>query len=462
MNLGMADDKDDCLRRRRLWRIAGLVVSSGLAACAHYTPLPLATEPALRATLPRLGIAAPQGSGPYPVDAIVALALENNPSLRAIRARRGVAQAQLLQSGILPNPSLSGAILPLLSGAGSVTGWNIGLAQDIKSLITYRTRRRESGFAARQADADILWQEWQVAGQARQIASALIAGERSRSSYQAAFDLFARRNEVINRALNAGNATLIMAAPTRVALQTARASLNALDQRQLVFRHQLNALLGFVPDLVVPLARDLPTLHFEPDTARTNLASIADRRPDLLALRLGYAAQDQNVRAQILSQFPDLVLGAGAASDNSRVINGGPQATIGLPIFNRNQGRIALSQATRIQLNVEYAARLTTVVSEVGALISEYDQLTRQLEVVRRDLPAARLAADRASRAFGSSNLDERSFVELVTNRFAKEQEITQLELALGDRRAALETLLGIGLPSFDTLPTMPELGARR
>jgi len=82
---------------------------------------------------------------------------------------------------------------------------------------------------------------------------------------------------------------------------------------------------------------------------------------------------------------------------------------------------------------------------------------------VRRDLPAARLAAQRASNAFGASNLDERSYVDLVTNFFAKEQEIMTLELALLDRQVALQTLLGAGLPSVETLPPSPMgAGARK
>ena len=64
----------------------------------------------------------------------------------------------------MPNPSLTGAFLPLLSGGGAVPAWNIGLSQDIKALLTYRTRRRAAVDSERQVAADIVWQEWQVAG----------------------------------------------------------------------------------------------------------------------------------------------------------------------------------------------------------------------------------------------------------------------------------------------------------
>jgi outer membrane protein TolC len=442
-------------RRRRLMATPGaiLAVLALLGGCAHYAPLPLDPVPPLAPTLTALPGA--NSRAPYDVAQIMALALQNNPDLRAERAKRGIAQAQLLQSGILPNPSVSGAILPLLAGAGSITGWTAGISQNIKAIVTYKSRRRQAGYAAGQVDADILWQEWQVAGQARQLAVELISAERSRPMLVEAFDLLSRRDTVLQRALAARNVTLVAVAPTRVALQGARANLLALDQRELALRHQLNALLGLVPDAIVPLTTTIDLPAFDPAAIRASLARLADRRPDLLALRLGYAAQDQGVRQAILSQFPDLVFGAQASSDNAGIINGGPSMTIGLPIFDRNQGNIAIANATRVQLNAAYSARLAAATGQVGAMLSEMEQLQGQLDLVRRDLPAARLAAARAVTAFGASNLDERSYVDLVTNRYAREQEVMTLELALRDRQVALQTLLGAGLPTVETLPAL-------
>jgi outer membrane protein TolC len=433
------------------------VVASALilSGCAVYNPLPLAPKAELANS--------PWGAGtdgsahsPLSVAEVVGLALERDPNLQAVRAKHGVAQAQLIQAGILPNPSLSGAFLPLLSGVGSVPAWTIGITQDIKSLIVYSTKVHGAGYLAQQVDADILWQEWQVAGQARQLAVDLIAGENSRPLLDRENQILSRRNAVLQQALAAGNVTLVTAAPTLVALQAARSSLYALDQRQLHLRHQLNALLGLVPSAIVPLSTSISLPPFDPNLIRTQLASLPGRRPDLLALRLGYAAQDAAVHQQILSQFPDLILGAVANSDNSQVINAGPQATLGLPIFDRNQGNIAIARATREQLHAEYSARLAAATGEVGGLLREMEQLSAQLAVVRQDLPAARLAASRAAAAFGASSIDERSYVDLLTNSFTKEQEVMTLELGLFDRQVALQTLLGADLPSVDTLPSMP------
>ena len=52
-------------------------------------------------------------------DQVALLAVQNNPDLRAVRAQHGVAQAQVLQAGLLPNPQFTGAFLPLVAGVGT-------------------------------------------------------------------------------------------------------------------------------------------------------------------------------------------------------------------------------------------------------------------------------------------------------------------------------------------------------
>lgn len=430
------------------FHLFAIALASALAGCAHYTAALLAAAPTLAPSAGAAGVP----YRPLAIDEVVALAVARAPDLVAARAKRGVGEATLLQAGVLPNPQLSGSFLPLISGAGTVPAWSFGLAQDVKALLVYRPKLRSARAAARQVDADLLWQEWQVASQARQLATDLVVREQGRPLLEQAFGLLQHRYQVMQAALAAGNATLVTASPSVVGYQDARAKLQALDQAQLQTRHKLNALLGFAPDVVLPLANIAPPDSLDIAAVRRALPTLPDRRPDLLALRFGYASQDQTLRAAILAQFPDFVLGGAIASDNSRVINAGPNATLGLPLFDRNQGNIAVARATRAQLRAEYAARLDSVVGEVGALLAETDQLRAQLAIVERDLPAARRTAERAGAAFGRSLLDERAYVDLITARFAKEQEVLALQLDLIGRRIAIDALTGAGLPGVDTL----------
>ena len=283
--------------RRLVPRPTTILLAALLSGCAHYAALPLAADPLLAPTIAVLdhpGAALP--TGPLSVSDVVDLALANNPELKAARLKRAIAAGQTKQASTLPNPSLTGAFLPLLSGVGTVPAWNVGLGQDLKTLLTYRTRRRAARDSEQQVAADVVWQEWQVAGQARQIASDLIVGRNSRASYLAAYQLLAARNAKLEQALAARNVTLVTVAPDRVALQAARSALNALDQKQLALMHQLNALLGLAPDVVVPLATQVELPPFDPAAIRAGLATLPERRPDLIALRMGYAAADEQVR----------------------------------------------------------------------------------------------------------------------------------------------------------------------
>ena len=48
-------------------------------------------------------------AAPLTVSEVALLAVQNDPDLRAARAQHGVAQAQVLQAGLLPNPQVTGA-----------------------------------------------------------------------------------------------------------------------------------------------------------------------------------------------------------------------------------------------------------------------------------------------------------------------------------------------------------------
>lgn len=423
------------------------------AACAQYQPLPLPSHPALASTVSDLRHDGYALTAPLTVSEVAMLAVQNDPDLLAARAQHGVAQAQLLQAGLLPNPQLVAAILPLMAGPGVTKAWNAALSYDIKSLITLSARRRAARNAAQQVDAQLLWQEWQVVGQARLLAVDIIEGNRSLKLLKRSRDLLAERERRSRQALAAGNATLSSVAPDRVAQQTAQTQVNDLERLQLSRRHQLSALLDLAPDTALPLTSKLDLPPFDPDTVERALPTLAERRPDLIALQLGYQAQDAKLRAAILAQFPNLNFGIAGGSDNSNVRNIGPQIGLELPIFDRNQDNVAIEQATRQQLHDEYAARLASADGQVRAMLTEIALLRRQLGLSRGNLAITARAAREATAALSEANLDERSYVDLVSARYAKEQEIISLEQSILEQEIAIATLIGAGMPSVSLPP---------
>jgi outer membrane protein TolC len=420
-----------------------------LAACGGPADLPLPTKPDLTDSLSGLRRDGINTSAPLKVTQVALLAVQNNPDLRAVRAQHDVAQAQVLQAGLLPNPQFTGAFLPLVAGHDTTSAYNAGLSEDIRALITLSSSRAAARASAGQVDAQILWQEWQVIGQARLLAVDIIEADRSLDLLRRNRDLLAARYRNSQRAVAAGNETLSVSTPDLAALETTTTQINDLQRQQLSRRHQLNALLGLAPDVAVPLDSrpDIPL--WNADAVRQALPTFAQRRPDLVALQLGYRAQNAKLRTAILSRFPNLMFGVTGGSDNANVRNLGPQITLELPIFNRNQGNIAIETATRHQLHDEYAARLTAASGQVRAMIAEIDLLSHQITAVRQDLATARRVAGQAEAAFNAGNLDERSYVDLVSARLTKEQEVVTIEQSLLDQQVAIATLIGDGLPAI-------------
>jgi len=436
------------------WCCVGGALSFLLAACASYEPLPLRTQAQLNHRLSELEHAGVRVDRPLSVYDVAVLAVENNPDLKATRTERGVARAQVLDAGILPNPSISASYLFLLSGPGAtVDSFAVGATQDIQKTITMTSRLRGAQAAALQVDASMLWEEWQLIGKARLLVFDLIEGERLRKVVSEFRDLLQDRVDRGRRALAEGNTTLATVSPDLKDLGEIRKTLNDLDRDQDDRRHDLNALLGLSPDVHLPLRTDLQALPVDARAVRAALADLADRRPDLIALQLGYRSQDEKFRGAIIGQFPALTFGPSYSRDTSDVRSFGPNLTMDLPIFDRNQGGVAIEKATREQLRAEFDARLLGARSEVLAALATQRLVARQLQEERAQLPILQGFANQAESAMNAGNIDERGYVDAVSANYAKKQDVIALEQLLLEQQVQIATLIGAGMPRA-TMPT--------
>ena len=105
-----------------------------------------------------------------------------------------------------------------------------------------------------------------------------------------------------------------------------------------------------------------------------------------------------------------------------------------------NQGNIAIERATRQQLHDEYTARLTAADGQIRAMLAEIAVQDRQLAAMRQDLTGLRTSAARAEQAYRAGNIGDRAYVDLVSARTTKEQEIITLEQAQAEQQVAIAT----------------------
>ncbi len=374
------------------------------------------------------------------------IALLVNPKLRALRDQRGVAAAQLLEAGILPNPQLSYSMdFPTFGDTnGATNAFGLGLGWDIKTLITRGARVDAAKARAFSVDLDVAWQEWQVAQAARQHVCRLSLLKQQLSVAEEGLKGLQKNRDAVKQAVDMGDMTAIDLSAAEAALQGVHLTLLVARQQMKKEQLALNQSLGFAPERVVPLeaGAGLPEIAMLPSVT-TVMNGIEDRRLDLLALKMGYQSQDARVRAAVLAQFPKINIGFLQARDNSNVGSTGFAVSIDLPFLDRNQGRIAIQRATRKQLFDEYVNRLFEARSNVATLLADMASIKKQIRAIESALPTLKDVVERYHRALLEGMADVLSYYNIVNELIAKRLELLRLKQSLMDRNIALEIAAG-------------------
>jgi outer membrane protein TolC len=442
------------LALKRAWGVAALLLLTG---CASYRAVPLPSGAKLAPSIEALDRTIPglqsndrvvtlPASGAFTIDQVGLLAILNDPELAAQRGRRDLAKATLLTALLLPNPSVGLGSAALLAGPGSTPAYMASIAEDIRALVTYRARVAVARAEFGSVNASLLWQQWQIAQQARLLAAQIYGYDHEIFYRQHALRLLRNELQKVRSAAARGALDLMAEAPLLSATASAEVSLASRRLVRLKAWQHLDALIGLEP--WVRFTIQPPELAPMPRNLKPLIASLPERRPDLVALRLGYQAQEESVRAAILGQFPPFSFGGRWTADTGGVRSVGPTVTMDLPIFNRNQGNIASTRATRQVLYAQYQAALDRAAGTARAI-------EKRLAVLRNDLQRAKLAAAaterlsrKAERAYAQRNLSERALTDYQTAALERKLEVVSFRTQFDADRLALGIELGIGLPA--------------
>ena len=432
---------------------------TGLGGCAVYSPLPLPKSDDLAASLPETPAHGatpapdPARANPPPLDmsAIATLAVLNNPDLKAARAKLHVASAQAFAAGILPDPQLSASMDRPRDHVYSArdprypeyNAYNFGLALDLRALLTHSSTHAAATAAYRQAQEELLWQEWQTIAEARTLYVAQALGAERLDFLQPAADVYTLAVTRSGQAFAQGNVTLDQAGTDQSVLVSVRAQQGAAERASLQAQQSLRALLGLRAEVTIPLQPLAAPVIPE----RAEVAAAAERlpqvRPDLRALQEGYRAEEAQVRVAVLSQFPNIVIGVTRARDVSDVHTFGNTLGMSLPIFDRGQGDIRIQRATRAQLRAEYQSRLDQASSDIWQLWNEMQELRRELDDVDGRLPQLQRSLDNATRAARDHNFPSATYLGLVTAYLAARGSRFDLLQSLWSDSIALATVMG-------------------
>jgi outer membrane protein TolC len=269
---------------------------------------------------------------------------------------------------------------------------------------------------------DVAWDEWQAAEAARIAVYRLIALEEELETAKQIEQSTQQDAELLRNAVAAHSKTeldLATAESTRFdALSTSLATAGDLEKQEL----ELRRFLGLPPGAKLAIRRGvvLPT-HISAPSQPELLEGLPQRRLDLLALQKGYQSEEETLRAAVLAQFPRISLGLTKASDTTDVHTVGINPTIDIPLFDRNQGNIAIEKATRQKLFDEYTDRIFEARADIAVALSAIHSLNLQIDAAAAAIPVAQNQLDTARAAFQAGNTD------IVTYEAARREHDTRL-----------------------------------
>lgn len=440
-------------------RTLAFALCVALTACATYKPLPLAQDTRLPDSVADLKVDAAS----MPISAlrkhvfdpsrgldmtdVAMLAVANSPMLKVARDRRGIAHAQAFAAGLLPDPVLDFSRGYPTSGPAESTAYSAGLSYDLTALLSHALDMRAAKASARQVDLNLLWQEWQVIAASGQLFV--------RCVYQAKM-LGVLHDEVRQRvhfhaqlaqAQLRGDVSLAELGVDQSALQAVQARRDDMARQLLASRQALNALLGLSPEakltLLEPAARAGPG---KAEIAR-DLATLAQRRPDLLALQAGYESEDARYRRAIWQQFPSIDIGLSKGRDTDAISSRNFRISLTLPIFNRNRGNVAIEKATRQSMHEEYTLRLDLAKSDIARLLKDRLILQQMRTELARSEAIQANVSEKLEKSAAPGDLSEAQRLELHLRQDDQRLDLLGVDQAMSEQLDALEALVA----GFDT-----------
>lgn len=356
------------------------------------------------------------------VDEATQVALLNNPHLQGVYEDYGIAQAELVEAGLLHNPVFSGELLYETSSAQS---WELEVAQDFLSVLFIPLRRAAARDNLEMARLRVIAAVIDIAGDTR----------RAFLHYQADSQAF----ELLKKFLQAEEAGFEMAVKLREAgnipLRELAAAQSSLDNAKLTYsaaeldlemsRERVNRLMGLWGtaaswDAVKTLPEPPESVSFPSDIEREAVSNSVDLAMAWTGVRL--AARRSGIR-NVEAVFSELEVGTKFESSEpesgSRHWEVGPVLAVSLPLFNQGQAARAMGRAEVRGAWHNYTALAVELRSATRAAAHQVN-VTRQMALYEKKvaLPVAHAAMDEALLRYNGMFIGP---VELLR---AKQQEI--------------------------------------
>ncbi len=377
------------MKLRKLFLLSGTVA---LAGCAHVDPNPAFRELANtvhlrtskrvqwnRGTAQDAEAQAAVASllrHPLTADTAVQVALLNNRNLQATYEELGIAQADLVEAGLLRNPIFT------FERRFPGQALEMDLLKEFIDLLLLPLRKR---IAAAQFEAAKLRVGHEILKTAAEVRAAFYehqGDEQLVDLRKTVAEATERSAETALRMQQAGNLKNLDLATEQASHAQAKIELSKAQSEAVQTREKLNKLMGaFGAQTNWTVASRLPELPGgEVSTSQLESRAI-QQRLDLAAARQEFIAQ---ARSLGIARADAILQQAEVGAHYEREISGeyavGPSVNVPIPIFNQGQAAVARSSAKLRQSEQRYLALAADIRSDVRAARDKMLLSRRQVE----------------------------------------------------------------------------------
>jgi cobalt-zinc-cadmium efflux system outer membrane protein len=421
--------------KRVLWLVTLGIALFGMIGCDSQSVRPTAKELSEVNTLvgDRVGkpidaqqlldtdprVPPPAPNGELTLDEAIDRALSHNLALVASAENLTIARAELVQAGLIQNPTIgesSGILFPI-SPTSAATSFDFNIAQMLNSIFTQPLKVAQARVQSAQAGIDLASEAFVLAEQVQTKYREMVHTQRS-------IKLAVRVEELYRRAVQAAEARQkVGIVPTpevnraRLQYEDARRQVQHLHTQYTRAAREMNWLMGVAasPHWTLPAKAvdEPPSLPPPPESDALEEVALKYRL-DLRRAKLDLEVGRRGVQLARKGLIPQIQVGFEGGRDNGKNAFGGPFFDITIPIFD--PGIVALQQAEAQQRKFD----------------KTYVALQGQ---VRQDVRTAfdnwRIAAD-----------DVRFFRERLIPQQEKNVQLMELSLRLGNDD--LDSLLNV------------------
>lgn len=361
------------------------------------------------------------------VDEAVRIALLNNPRLQALFHEVGVSRADLVQAGLLTNPTLAGSVR--FPESGGMANIMVALSQSVIDLVLIPIRKKIARSQLQQTQLRVAQQAVDLVAEVKRASYGLISLQQAEAVTKENLQLAQRSAQVAQRRLDAGEADKLDLNLARSDLLDVQRELLTIQRDRQIAQASLTRALGLArwrePWTMVG---ELPRPADLPDTDHL-LARAASQRLDTRIAELRVAAATEELKREQRSIFSDVAVGFERERPESPPNLSGPTLDVRLPVWHQNQALIAKArmgieiQKRRQQAVLDEAA---ADVQRAAAAAHSNAQLVRFYD--EKSLPLSRENVQATTRAY------ERGLHDIL--------RLTQAQRTLIDQRRAYVNVL--------------------